>query len=366
MKITAMFFPIRALGALLFLSLAAVGGLRAQGAAATPAAATPAAANPAAAKSAVPEELGTAELLKSYLQVREQLHATQLAIVNSRIETEAAARVQAAAITERLEGIKSAMAVERERYQAETQRLNAERQLQRAETERSIRTVLWVSAIFGGVGLVAMLMMPVFQWRAMNRMAAVTALRPQLGASERPALMPGEAALGPADNAVALANQRLTSVIERMERRIFELEHTAVPPAATVTTMAATTGSDSPVLPAPANDREGRIAALLGKGRALLSADKPRDALSCYNEVLKLDLNHPEALVKKGAALERLKQDDEALQCYDRAIKADRRMTVAYLYKGGVCNRLERYEEALKCYEQALQAEEETKKAGLV
>ena len=357
MKITPKLFPVRALAALLFLSLAAAGGLRAQGAAATPA--------PAATKAAVPEELSTAELLKSYLQVREQLHATQLAIVNSRIEAEAAARVQAAAIAEKLEAIKTAMAVERERYQAETQRLNAERQLQRAETERSIRTVLWVSAIFGGVGLLAMLMMPVLQWRAMNRMAAAVALRPQLGTSERSALMSGEAALGPADNVVALANQRLTSVIERMERRIFELEHTAVPPAATVTTMAATTGSDTPVLPAPANDREGRIAALLGKGRALLSADKPREALACYNEVLKLDLNHPEALVKKGASLERLKQDDEALQCYDRAIQADRRMTVAYLYKGGVCNRLERYEEALKCYEQALQAEEETKKAGL-
>lgn len=356
MKTIAMHFPIRALGALVLFSLTGVAGLHAQGAAA----------DLGAARSVVPEELNTAELLKSYLQVREQLHATQLAIVNSRIEAEAAARVQSAAITEKLEGIKAAMATERDRYQTETQRLNAERQRQQAETERSIRTVLWVSAIFGGVGLVAMLLMPVFQWRAMNRLVAANALRPQLGMSERPALMPGETALSPADNTVALANQRLTSVIDRMERRIFELEHTAVPPAATVTTMSATTGAESPVLPAPPNDREGRIAALLGKGRALMSADKPRDALGCYNEVLKLDLNHPEALVKKGAALERLKQDDEALQCYDRAIKADRRMTVAYLYKGGVCNRLERYEEALKCYEQALQSEEELKKAGLV
>ena len=356
MKISAMHFSLRALGALLFFSLTAVAGLRAQGAAA----------DSGALKPAVSDELSTAELLKSYLQVREQLHATQLAIVNSRIEAEAAARVQSAAITEKLEGIKAAMATERERFQAETQRLNAERQLQQAETERSIRTVLWVAAIFGGVGLVAMLLMPVLQWRAMNRLVATNALRPQLGTSERPALMPGETALNPADNAVALANQRLTSVIDRMERRIFELEHTAVPPPATVTTMSATTGADSPVLPAPPNDREGRIAALLGKGRALLAADKPREALVCYNDVLKLDLNHPEALVKKGAALERLKQDDEALQCYDRAIKADRRMTVAYLYKGGVCNRLERYEEALKCYELALQSEEELKRAGAV
>lgn len=273
--------------------------------------------------------------------------------------------MQAAAIGEKLEALKATMTLERERYQSETQRLNAERQLQQAETERSVRTVLWVAAIFGAVGLVAMLLMPVFQWRAMNRMVASGALRPQLGNSAHPSLLPGESAIAAADSAVALSNQRLTSVIDRMERRIYELEHTAEPPTATVTTMAATTGSDSPVPPAPANDRAGRMEALLGKGRALLSADKPREALACYNEVLKLDLNHPEALVKKGAALERLKQDDEALQCYDRAIKADRRMTVAYLYKGGVCNRLERYEEALKCYELALQAEEELKPAGL-
>ena len=41
-----------------------------------------------AAKSPSPEELSQAELLKSYLQLREQLQATQLAIATSRIEAE--------------------------------------------------------------------------------------------------------------------------------------------------------------------------------------------------------------------------------------------------------------------------------------
>jgi tetratricopeptide (TPR) repeat protein len=100
-----------------------------------------------------------------------------------------------------------------------------------------------------------------------------------------------------------------------------------------------------------------RINLLLGKGQSLLDADQPEQALACYDEILELDANHPEALVKKGAALEQLKQDEAALRCYDRAIEADRGLTIAYLYKGGVYNRLERYNEALECYEQALRVQ---------
>jgi tetratricopeptide (TPR) repeat protein len=114
-----------------------------------------------------------------------------------------------------------------------------------------------------------------------------------------------------------------------------------------------------------ANDQAALITALLGKGWSLYNRNRAAEAVACYDEILKLDGNHPEALVKKGAALEQLKQDHEALQCYDRAIKADPRMAIAYLSKGRVCNRLQRYDEALECYEHALPARaEESKSAG--
>lgn len=301
------------------------------------------------------DALSQAELLKAYLQVREQLHAAELAIVNNRAEADADARAQAAAIGEKLEAIRSSMEAERQRQQAETARLAAERERQQAESERSARAILWAGATFGAIGVLAMLAMPFFQWRAINRMVEVSALRPQLGLPAHPPLLSAEPA-APSDQAVAASNQRLLSVIDRMERRIFELEHTASAPSPAPANGQRTDGEE--VRRAAAAEQAVKIESLLAKGQVLLKADRAKEAVACYNEILKIDLNHPEALVRRGAALERLQQDEEAIQCYDRAIKADRSMTLAYLYKGGVCNRLERYEEALKCYELALQAEE--------
>jgi tetratricopeptide (TPR) repeat protein len=336
----------------------------------------PPAAKPAAADDAAQQAAHQAELLKSYLKVREELHATQLAIVNNRV----------AGVTEKLDAIRLAMEAERERTQIEAQRQAAERERQQAETQRSNRTMLWVAAAFGGLGLLAVLLMPVLQWRTLNRMAEVATHRAaQLpGAGAAPALLGGEAATAPAEQAVSVSNQRLMAVIDRMERRIFELEHTTTPPAAaaavpvlavpapvnTTNGTHANGAQTSVTLPAgpdaarrsPANgDQATWIAVLLNKGRSLVSTNKALDAVSCYDEILRLDPRHTEAMVRKGAALERLNRFEEAIQCYDRAIETDPKVTLAHLSKGGVCNRLGRYDEALKCYELALQAEEKAK-----
>ena len=316
-------------------------------------------------KSVTPEELSQAELLKSYLQVREQLQAAQLAMASSRIEAEVTARAQAAAVGDKLEAIRLALDAERERDRLEHDGALAQQaELDRRERDqhRSNRLVIWVAGVFGVIGLAAIVVGPILQWRAVNRLSQVLAARPLLTAPLQPALLANESATLP-DQAVTVSNQRVQAMIERMEKRILELEHTAAPPASS-----AGPGSTSTILtmdppPRPADEFSARIRVLLGKGHALLAAGKAKEAVACYNEVLKVDLNHPEALVKRGAALESLKQDDEAIQCYDRAIKADAKMTLAYLYKGGVCNRLERYEEASRCYEQALRTEDESRAA---
>jgi len=310
-------------------------------------------------KSAGPEDLSRDELLKSYLQLREQLHAAELAIVNNRLESEAAARAQAAAITEKLDAIKAEMTAERERQQLEAQRVAAERERQQAEAQRSYRTMLYVGSAIGGAGLLAMLFTALFQWRSISRIVEVTALRPQLPDHARLGLPPGENG-APSGEAVALSNQRLLSVIHRLERRISELEHTAGP-VLPLAVPEPPGKPEPPRRPAVANDQAARVTALLGKGWSLHNRNRAAEALACYDEILKLDANHPEALVKKGAALEQLKRDLEALQCYDRAIQADPKLTIAYLSKGRVCNRLERYDEALECYEQALPARAESK-----
>jgi tetratricopeptide (TPR) repeat protein len=328
-----------------FLLLATFGAARAQPASET--------APPARAAN-----LSEAELLKSYLQVRDQLHATQLAIANGRAETEANARAQATAIAEKLEAIKSAMESERQRMQVETLRNNAERERQQIEAQRSNRTVLWVAIGFGAIGLLAMLLMPLVQLRTINRIAEVA--KQHTATPHNAGLLTAEAEPLPGET-VALSNQRLMTVIERMEKRIFELENTTVhplPAAATVDVKTTTNGLHPETVTSTTTDQVALITVLLGKGKFLVSTNKAKEAVSCYDEILRLDPNHAEALVKKGAALERLKQDDAAIRCYDRAIEINQRMTLAYLSKAGVCNRLGRYDEAMECYELALQTEE--------
>ena len=318
-----------------------------------------------------PEELAQAELLKAFLQLRDQLHAAQLAIVNNRVEAETNARVQTTAISEKLEAIKAAMAAERDRHQTETQRLLAEREREQIETQRSMRTVLWVAAAFGAFGLIAVLLAPYIQMRTLSRVTDLSSGRPLLPGGDTHALLPPD---GPplSDPTVSRSNQRLLAVIDRMEKRIIELEQTATStPAPTTTTATATvptavtTVSNGTTENQPrTSDTSGQnawIAVLMAKGRSLLSVNKAQEAVTCFEEILKLDSAQTEALVRKGAALERMNRFEEALYCYNRAIEADPKNVLAYLHKGGVCNRLERYDEALECYEQALLVEEKTR-----
>ena len=325
----------------------------------------------AAARSAVPNEPGQAELLKSYLHVREQLHAAELANVNNRLETEATARAQAAAITEKIDALKSVMATELEHQQVEAQRAAAERQ--QVALQDANRLVVWMAAAFGSIGLLTMFGSTLLLWRGIKHLSQITAQQQQMSAPLQPMPVPAQPmpaapspawlavgngpAPSPSGEAVAVSNQRLMSVIDRMERRIMELEHSAIAPLPDPTAEITTAAGTKPT-PA-ALDQAARIAALLGKGRSLLNANKAQEALVCFDEILAIEPNLPEALVKKGSALERLKKDLEAIECYDRAIKADRNMALAYLSKGGVFNRLQRFDEAVECYEKALQVEKE-------
>ena len=188
------------------------------------------------------------------------------------------------------------------------------------------------------------------------------------------ALGAGEASLvptGPAEQ----SNARLLGVIERLEKRISELEHiaqTSQPSAANVTagepnkttdTITGAASSGSRPQPPEADERKAGIAALVGKGQSLLNLGQAEDALGCLNEALRLDAANVEALVKKGNALEKLDRLEEALACYDRAIAADGSVTLAYLHKGSLFNRMARYNEALACYEEALKTQSKARAA---
>ncbi len=284
----------------------------------------------AALKPAAPavqvEPAATPDILRSYLQVQEQLHATQLAIERNRQDAEDIAARNTLALADRLGAIEKNLGEQRDRE---------------ANTNR---WMLIGAGLLVAFGIVAMLATSYMQLRAMNRFAEATHGAPfnQLASARDPRLL--------GQGAATEANARLLGTIDRLEKRVRELEGGK---------------SSSPVLEvvngnghAKSSESGGQIDALLSKGQSLLNLGQAEAAASIFDEALALDGNHTEALIKKGAALEKLAKFDEAVACYDRAIAADHTVTIAYLYKGGVFNRQERYNEALACYEQALKTQE--------
>jgi tetratricopeptide (TPR) repeat protein len=302
--------------------------------------------------------------LNGYLQIQEQLHATQLSLENNRQEAAATAQRNA-----------DAMAV---RIQVLEQTIAAQHTADAEAARKSQQFFLILAGTFGVVGLGIVVLMIYFQWRAFAQFVELStqqtsALALANGNGNGRALPSVEALhefSAPARAAVENSSARLFSVVDTLEKRILELEHSArAPLAATTSTSTApkqngvqngiSQNGTSPDI----KDREECIANLLAEGQKLLDANEPARALECFDVALNLQPEHGEALVKKGGALEKLARLDEAIACYDRAIAANGTLTIAYLHKGGLFNRMARYDEALQCYERALQTQEKNSAA---
>jgi tetratricopeptide (TPR) repeat protein len=275
--------------------------------------------------------LVTQDVLRAYLQIQEQLHATQLAIERSRQDAQDVAGRNAVDVGDRLNLIEKAL----------------------HDQQSSSRLVLLVTVALAvtGLGFLGVLSASYFQARAMQRFTetALQMKQHELTGGPDPRLLGG----GSAEQATA----QLIATIERLEKHIRELEAAKLLPG-----VVETNGHDAEVSargePPVFSENARQIDVLLGKGQSLLSLGQNDAALACFDEALALDPNHTEALIKRGAACEKMQRLDEAVACYDRAIAADNTVTIAYLYKGGVFNRMERYNEALACYEQALKTQE--------
>jgi tetratricopeptide (TPR) repeat protein len=300
------------------------------------------------------------QTLRSYLQLQEQLHNTLLTIERTRKEADTAAKANAEAIAARLEAIEQA--------------LSAQQSHQANLLVNSNRITLISAGVFAGLGLLAMIFTAWFLVRAMHRLATVAASFPvghALGGGQAAGFVSADLhriEVEPGEE----SGSRLLGVINRLEKKINELEHTshsALPSNSGSPESAPTNGAleskrvaiealdraaETPRRPA---DPASQISTILKKGQELLDQEKAEDAITCFDEALVIEPRHAEALVKKGTALERLKKLEEAIRCYDQAIAANRSMTLAYLYKGGACNQLERFSEALECYEQALRSQ---------
>jgi len=290
-------------------------------------------------------DTATQAMANGYLQIQEQLHATLLAIDNSRRQAEAEAATNTAALTARIQALEQTIADQR------ASEIEAARKTQ--------QLALFMAGTFGLIGLGIMLLMVYFQWRVFTQLIKISTWQPSaLALGNNRALPLVEAAnelAAPARTAVESSNARLLGVVERLEKRILELEQIARAPLAEPAVPSAANQNGAPP---DANDREECVANLITEGQSLLNANEPQKALECFDVALQLQPKHAEVLVKKAGALEKLGRLDDAIVCYDSAIEADGSMTIAYLHKGGLFNRMARYDEALRCYEQALQTQE--------
>lgn len=269
----------------------------------------------------------TQAVANGYLQIQEQLHATQLAIADSREQAAAEAATNAAVLTARIQTLEQAIAVQRAS--------------DNDAAHRSQQMMLYAIGAFGLIGMGIMVLMAYFQWRAFAQLAEISARQ-----NAAIALANGVHQLAaPGRATVDASNGRLLDVVGQLERRILELEseqHIVLPPA-----------------PTKSED-------LLADAQKFIDANAPQKALECANLLLAAQPQHAEALVKKAAALDLLGRLDEALICCDRAIAANPSLVTAYLQKGGLLNRLTRYDEALNCFEQALLAQEKKSTARVM
>jgi tetratricopeptide (TPR) repeat protein len=263
------------------------------------------------------------DVSKNYLQIQEQIHATQLAIEENQQAAADTAKSNADMLAARLQTLEQSVAAQ---HGADAE---AARQTQ--------RLTLFLAGAFGLAGLGIMLLMVYFQWRAFTQLAEIS--------SQHQAALANAGAVhqlaAPGRATVESSNARLLDVVGQLEKRINELE------------------GGQKLLPEIAAAKAGDPLADIQK---LLDGNQPQAALDAAEKFLAAHPANAEALVKRAVALEKLGRNDEALASCDRAIAADGALAIAHLHKGGLLNRLRRYDEALDCYERALLAQEKKAK----
>lgn len=259
------------------------------------------------------------------VQLQAQLHAAQLQIEQSREENSALAQSNSDAMNARIAQLEQTISTQRA-GDAEVAR-------------RTQQLTLYLIGSFGFAGLLILLLMGYFQWRAFSQLAEISSQHSALlaaGEGVHQLAAPGRATVG-------TSNARLLDVVGRLEKRIQELE-----------------GGGRLLAEPSAKSND-----LLAEGQKFLDANEPQKALDCFEKFLSVQPQNAEALVKKASALEKLGRADEALAFCDRAISADASLVTAHLHKGGLLNKLARYEESLKCYEQAMLVQDKKSSAKL-
>lgn len=295
------------------------------------------------------EALATARTLQA---MQDQLQQLQQNLDRNRQDADAAAGRSAELLAVRLQSLENTLSA---------QRLQELQSIQSAN-----RWLLMGAGVFALLACVTAVAMAWFQWRTVGKLAEIASAIPQgLGVPAAAGALsgghPGTVTVSPP---VEDANVRFLGTLDRLEKRILELESFTRPALQPITSENGRSpahggNGHSPTKDEAGDDPRSRTRSLVGKGNSLLSLDQYEEALACFEEALRVEPEDAEARLKKGTALEKLGRLEEALEWYDQALAADSSLTVAHLLKGGIYNRLERFAEALVCYEKALQKTEQ-------
>jgi tetratricopeptide (TPR) repeat protein len=78
-------------------------------------------------------------------------------------------------------------------------------------------------------------------------------------------------------------------------------------------------------------------------------------AQNFYNQTLKIDPNHTDALINLGVILRSLGKHQEAIICYEKVIKINPNYAEAHNNLGTIFNGLKQFNEAITCYEKAIE-----------
>ena len=259
----------------------------------------------APAQSNLPESTNASAA--SLLQIQEQLHATRLAIEETRQAATNEARKNAEVLAARLQSLEQSVTAQR---------------ASEMEASRHTQQFTWiVLGVFGLIGLGGLVLMVFFQWRAFSQIAQISTQ--QQAALAQMNSMHQLAAPGRAT--VETSNARLLEVVDELQRKIERLEsgHLLPPPAAIPT-------------PAPAI---AKVTDRLATSQKFLETNQPQQALEVLEPLLAGEPDHPGALTmkasaleKKAAALEKLGRTTEAVQCLEAALRvSEQRMRAGVL-----------------------------------
>ena len=220
-------------------------------------------------------DTATQSMVNGYLQIQEQLHDTQLAIEKNRQLAEAGTQRNADDMAAHIEALQ--------------QIITALRASEVEATQKTQQLTLILAGTFGTIGLGVMLLMAYVQWRTATRLVELASLLPSAPAwgnsRPLPMLESNAESAAPERAAIELSNARLLGVVERLEKRILELEHTARAPLKEANSTAVNGQNGTPAV---STDRDECVASLLTEGQSLVGANEPAKALECFNEALGL------------------------------------------------------------------------------